>query len=121
MFKSKYMKRGVNLDYEGAVDTDQLRPHFNLKFHEDAQYLFLDMLDIFGHYSRGSQRLSKICYKTGPTGYRNPDTNHSLLSDEEKYQNNARILMELYPDLGLLGTSITTPLGEDELAKGVRD
>ncbi|KAK5079750.1 hypothetical protein LTR70_008817 [Exophiala xenobiotica] len=121
MFRAKCNAGGKDMHNKKQADDQLPNAHFNLEVYDDAQHLFLDMMDIFFYFYISSQKFTKVCYRADLVGVWDPETNHSNLSNEEKYRNNARILLEFFPDLGLLATSIATPLAEDELTKSCRN
>lgn len=121
MFREKCSTEGKTMNNKNMLEDHLPNANFNLELYDDAQYLFLDMMDTFQQSYVGSQKFTKLCYQTSLIGAWNPDTSHFDLSNEEKFLNNARILLEFFPDMAILATSVATPLAEDELTKSCRN
>lgn len=120
MFRARCASKDMDSGNVNKQD-DEEQATFNFKMYDEAQYLFLDMLEIMCRYVVNSQKMSKICWTPAQIGQWDPDRDHSKMSNKDKHLDNARILAELLPDMWLLSTSTTTPLAEDELLKGCRN
>lgn len=104
--------------------TDKFEAHFNVELLDDVSHVFMDMHSIFFTYYMGSQSMTKFVYEPHPKlGLWDPYANYEELTALEKHRQDRRILLELLPDIIILGTSDPKipSLGEDELLRGSRN
>ncbi|KAK5079362.1 hypothetical protein LTR64_002215 [Lithohypha guttulata] len=123
MFRAKCNAAGIAYwSTKDDDDEESLQAQFNMDAYDTAKHLFMDMQSIFAKFIQFSGGMERVVYSpvTGP-GRWDVTAVPSSMTNEENYQQDAKILLEMIPDLVWLSTSKTRKLAEDELMKGCRE
>lgn len=121
MFRHKCSAAGLT----SAVGEDfipTLDEPFNWEVYDAARYVFVDMLTITALHYSATNGFESLVYQpdVGP-GRWNSERNTSPTTNKDKFLEDAKILMEMLPDMIWLSTSQNRKLAEDELMRGCRD
>lgn len=96
--------------------------YFNFKMYDIAEESMMPTYIILNSLQDIISPVHALVYKPGHFGHRDTTTTWSQKSPRGKFQDDKLVLLEGFPDLHLLATTIkNNPLAEDEFLRGIRD